>query len=168
MQHYYAIAEPDEAGLLDQLSRPGRDRFRGFERYSVSSGRRVTHSSRCLCIRRPICCSRSRTGQAADRPLRLQSAVDRSGDPVRAHHGESRRIANDRARRRLGSPKVGPCRFGRLGARITVQCPLEFDALMLEAGAVVGSRRAKLAAAAASQWRGAAQADRAARSAVPG
>ena len=33
MQHYYDIAEPDEAGLLDQLSRPGRDRFRGFERY---------------------------------------------------------------------------------------------------------------------------------------
>jgi hypothetical protein len=35
------------------------------------------------------------------------------------------------------------CRFGRLGFWITVQCPPEFDALMLEAGAVweSGGRR---------------------------
>jgi hypothetical protein len=38
---------------------------------------------------------------------------------------------------------VGPCRFGRLGAWITVQCPPRFDALLIEAGAVwePGQRR---------------------------
>jgi len=38
---------------------------------------------------------------------------------------------------------IGPCRFGRLGAWITVQCPQEFNALMLQAGAVwePGERR---------------------------
>jgi hypothetical protein len=38
---------------------------------------------------------------------------------------------------------VGRCRFGRLGAWITVQCPEEFDALMQQAGAVwePGQRR---------------------------
>ena len=32
--------------------------------------------------------------------------------------------------------RIGPCRFGRLGSWITVQCPDEFDALLMEAGAV--------------------------------
>jgi hypothetical protein len=32
--------------------------------------------------------------------------------------------------------QLGPCRIGRLGAWITVQCPDEFDDLMLQAGAV--------------------------------
>jgi len=39
--------------------------------------------------------------------------------------------------------RIGPCRFGRLGSWITVQCPAEFDPLMLDAGAVwePGERR---------------------------
>jgi len=39
--------------------------------------------------------------------------------------------------------RIGPCRFGRLGAWITVQCPDEFDALLMEADAVwePGQRR---------------------------
>ena len=38
---------------------------------------------------------------------------------------------------------VGPCRFGRLGLWITVQCPAEFDTMMLNAGGVwdPGERR---------------------------
>jgi hypothetical protein len=32
--------------------------------------------------------------------------------------------------------RIGPCRFGRLGSWITVQCPAEFDGLMLDADAV--------------------------------
>jgi hypothetical protein len=32
--------------------------------------------------------------------------------------------------------RIGPCRIGRLGAWITVQCPAEFDDLMQQAGAV--------------------------------
>lgn len=31
---------------------------------------------------------------------------------------------------------IGPCRFGRLGTWITVQCPPEFDPLMIQAGGV--------------------------------
>jgi len=31
-------------------------------------------------------------------------------------------------------PQVGPCRFGRLGTWITVQCPRELDPLMRSAG----------------------------------
>jgi hypothetical protein len=39
--------------------------------------------------------------------------------------------------------RIGPCRIGRLGAWITVQCPGEFDALLMDAGAVwePGERR---------------------------
>jgi hypothetical protein len=39
--------------------------------------------------------------------------------------------------------QIGPCRFGRLGAWITVQCPPEFEAMMIEAGGVwePGERR---------------------------
>jgi hypothetical protein len=38
---------------------------------------------------------------------------------------------------------VGPCRFGRLGFWITVQCPPEFDMLMRNAGGTwdPGTRR---------------------------
>ncbi len=38
---------------------------------------------------------------------------------------------------------IGPCRFGRVGFWITVQCPSVFDPLMLEAGGVwePGQRR---------------------------
>jgi len=32
--------------------------------------------------------------------------------------------------------QVGPCRFGRLGACITVQRPTEYNVLMLDAGGV--------------------------------
>jgi hypothetical protein len=32
--------------------------------------------------------------------------------------------------------QVGPCRFGRRGNWITVQCPAEFDALMSAAGGI--------------------------------
>jgi hypothetical protein len=34
---------------------------------------------------------------------------------------------------------IGPCGIGRLGTWVTMQCPDEFDGLMLDAGAV-GSR----------------------------
>ena len=39
--------------------------------------------------------------------------------------------------------RVGPCQFGRLGLWITVQCPAEFDPMMLKAGGVwdPGERR---------------------------
>jgi hypothetical protein len=66
--------------------------------------------------------------------------------------GQDRRGAarQDQPRQQVSRPdappileQVGPCRFGRLGAWITVQCPTEFDALMMEAGAVweSGGRR---------------------------
>jgi hypothetical protein len=35
--------------------------------------------------------------------------------------------------------QVGLCRFGRLGASITVECPEEFDVLMRQAGGTWGS-----------------------------
>jgi len=39
--------------------------------------------------------------------------------------------------------QIGPCQFGRLGLWITVQCPAEFDTLMIQTGSTwdPGKRR---------------------------
>jgi hypothetical protein len=61
--------------------------------------------------------------------------------------GQDRREAARQALLRQEVPpipeQVGACRFGRLGAWITVQCPDEFDPLLMDAGAVwePGERR---------------------------
>ena len=61
--------------------------------------------------------------------------------------GEDRRVSTHPAQQFQEVPpipeRLGPCRFGRLGFWITVQCPSEFDPLLLKAGAVwdPGDRR---------------------------
>ena len=58
---------------------------------------------------------------------------------------------------------VGPCQFGRRGSWITVQCPAEFDPMMLTGRRRVGSGRTSLVVSATSPRRGAARATTAVR-----
>ena len=83
--------------------------------------------------------------EVVDRAVQAEGLAVRGLAPAAAPAGGSgldRRPTGAAAARADGAAavipipnQVGPCRFGRRGFWITVQCPPEFDSLMLETGA---------------------------------